>query len=100
MLASSIESFLRPLLYDQITPHRAEAEISCPVFLVHGAVDDLIPPSESMRLHESIRPKSYLLISPFLTHTHPNDGKMTLWKRTVAAIEVFRFFYEFASVVR
>ncbi len=99
-LAAAIESFLRPRIYEQINPSRAVADVRCPVFLVHGAQDDLIPPSESRRLYEQIRSRSSLLISPFLTHTHPNEKTMTLGERAAAALDIFRFFYAFAATAR
>ncbi len=99
-LAQRIESHLMPMLYNEITPHRAAAEVSCPVFLVHGAVDDLIPPEESARLRKGIRSESFLLITGFLTHTHPNENSMNLREKTAAFLELFRFFYNFARIVR
>ncbi len=95
-LARCIEAHLKPLLYDRITPERAASEVRCPVFLVHGAEDDLIPPEESMRLCGRLGSKCSLLISPFLTHTHPNDKAVTKWRKAAAALEMFRFFYAFA----
>ncbi len=99
-LGRRIEAYLRPLLYEQITPHRAAAEVRCPVFLVHGEQDDLIPPDESRRLHQRIRAKSFLLISPFLTHTHPNDKKLGLGQKARAIFDILCFFYNMAWTAR
>ncbi len=98
-LARSIEAYLKPLLYDQITPHLAATEVRCPVFLVHGSEDDLIPPSESRRLCERVKSRCFLLISPFLTHTHPNEKSMTMREKIGAVFDMFRFFYSFAGTV-
>ncbi len=99
-LARRIEAYMVPRLYGQITPDRAATEVRCPVFLVHGAQDDLISPEESRRLGRQIRAKSTLLISPFLTHTHPNERSMTLSERARAVLDLLYFFYGFARTVR
>jgi len=100
-LAQRIEEHLTPLLYRHITPDRAAAEVRCPVFLFHGAYDDLIPPEESRRLQQRIgRERAYLLISPFITHTHPLAKPLSRAQQIKAGLEVFGFFYRFASVVR
>jgi dienelactone hydrolase len=100
-LSHAIEGKVTPRLYAPITPDRAAAEVRCPVFLVHGAHDDLIPPSESVRLRERIgTARASLLISPFLTHTHPFDRKMG-WKDTASAvIDTFVFLRGFARAIR
>jgi pimeloyl-ACP methyl ester carboxylesterase len=99
-LARQIEEHLAPRLYRRIVPERAATEVRCPVFLVHGAHDDLIPPEESLALRARItHARSYLLVSPFLTHTHPLE-KPLLWKEKLRGmIEIFAFFYSFARVV-
>jgi dienelactone hydrolase len=99
-LARQIETYLTPILYAQVTPDRAAAEVRCPVFLVHGAQDDLIPPEESRRLHQRIGARSHLLVSPFLTHTHPNDRSLSWREKAKAALDILGFFYSFARVVR
>lgn len=98
-LAHRIDTYLAPRLYSQITPDRAASEIRCPVFLVHGAQDDLISPEESRLLHQQIRAKSYLLISPFLTHTHPNEKPIAFREKAGALLDSFCFFYNFARVL-
>jgi dienelactone hydrolase len=100
-LASEIENYLAPRLYRQLSPDRAAAEVRCPVFLVHGAYDDLIPPTESEELKKRIRgAKSYLLISPFLTHTHPLQRTLSWSEKGSAFLDMFGFFYNLAGVVR
>jgi dienelactone hydrolase len=100
-LAAAIENYLAPRLYRQLSPERAAAEVRCPVFLVHGAYDDLIPPSESEALKKQIRgAKSYLLISPFLTHTHPLQKTLSWSEKGSALLDMFGFFYNLAGVVR
>jgi fermentation-respiration switch protein FrsA (DUF1100 family) len=87
-------------LYTQVTPDRAATDVRCPVFLVHGAQDDLIPPEESRRLHQRIGARSCLLVSPFLTHTHPNDKPISRAETSEAILDMLIFFYRFARVAR
>jgi len=53
----------------------AEAELSmvqCPVFLVHGASDELIPPEETEELRRRLSSAEiHLLYTPLISHTHP-----------------------------
>ncbi len=98
-LASAIEKFLAPRLYRQLDPESALRELRCPVFLIHGAYDDLIPPEESVELHQRI-PGSHLLISPFLTHTHPSDKKLSWKEKTAAVTDVLLFCYRFSRFIR
>lgn len=98
-LAQQIEEHLAPRLYRFITPDRAAKEIRCPVFLVHGAHDDLIPPEESLALRARISgARSYLLVSPFLTHTHPLERPLAWSERIRGVIEILAFLYDFACV--
>ncbi len=100
-LARQIENHLTPKLYAAISPATVAAEVRCPVFLVHGAHDDLIPPDESRRLSARfVNASTHVLISPFLTHTHPMQREPGRWEKTMAVLRTLRFFYEFASVVR
>ncbi len=97
-LAGKIQEFLAPRLYSRITPFEAAAEIRCPVFLVHGAFDDLIPPEESRRLKDRIKQaRAYLLISPFLTHTHPMDKPLSWSEKASGIASIFSFFYSFSG---
>jgi len=54
-----------------LSPERSPAP-AAPVFLLHGADDDLIPPSETTRLADDLRargvPRVRALITPFLSH--------------------------------
>jgi dienelactone hydrolase len=80
---------LRPKLLDEIEAHRDEMEpvsphghignISVPVFLLHGAGDNVIPPTESMWLAHDLPASEMkrLLISPALIHVNMDD-KVTL----------------------
>jgi pimeloyl-ACP methyl ester carboxylesterase len=98
-LTAEIESYLVSRIYPQLDPERILREIRCPVLLAHGEYDDLIPAAESRELHQKI-PGSYLLISPFLTHTHPTETPISFGRKLGAALDAVAFFYRFAQLVR
>lgn len=99
-LALNIENRIAALLYPGLDTGKSAAAIRCPVFLAHGAYDDLIPPEESIRLQKRISSaKSYLLISPFLTHTHPWEKPLDWWTKVKAVCAIFAFFYHLAGVL-
>jgi pimeloyl-ACP methyl ester carboxylesterase len=100
-LARTIESHLKSTLYKAISPEPAAASIRCPVFLVHGAQDDLIPPEESLSLaRRFVNAPVHLLVTPFLTHTHPARQEPQGKGKLRAVAEIAGFFYDFAKVVR
>lgn len=100
-LAAEIEAHMATALYKAISPAKAATEIRCPVFLVHGTYDDLIPPEESRRLaRRFVNAPVHLLISPFLTHTHAAQAEPRGIARVVAVLEITGFFYDLAEVVR
>jgi pimeloyl-ACP methyl ester carboxylesterase len=98
-LAQEIESYLISRIYPQLDPAAALKKIRCPVFLVHGAYDDLISSQESFELHGKIR-NSSLLISPFLTHTHPTDTPLSSAQKFRAVLDTLFFCYKLAGVIR
>jgi len=93
-LARAIVGRLAQQVSARLAPGRAASEIECPVFLAHGAFDDLIPPSESIALQQKItRARSWLLISPFLTHTHPASQELGLRSKTRAVVDILLFLH-------
>jgi len=99
-LAEQIETHMAAIVYPGLSTEQPAAEIHCPVFLAHGAYDDLIPPEESRRLQQKIvQARSYLLISPFVTHTHASETPMSLWIKISAAFDLLRFFYHLSAAV-
>ena len=99
-LARQIELHVAAFLQPALSTREAASEIRCPVFLAHGAHDDLIPPDESRRLQAKIaQARSYLLISPFLTHTHPWQNPMSLWHKAVAVVQMAGFFFHLTGVM-
>lgn len=100
-LAALIEHHLTPILYSRLSPGRFLPDVRCPVFLVHGSQDDLIPPRESVDIERSLTGTTCrLLITPFLTHTHPMEKPLGLVGGALAAAEMIRFFYSFADTLR
>lgn len=97
-LVRRIEGHLAAKLYAELDPSRSLADLRCPVFLLHGAYDDLIPPRESLELHHRIR-HSWVLVSPFLTHTHPYDRELPLLRRMTAGLEALIFCHRLARVI-
>ncbi len=91
-LSSRIEQYLVAHIYPQLDPENAVKNLQCPAFFIHGAYDDLIPAEESMELSQRIR-HSHLLISPFLTHTHPIDKPLTFAQKARAAVDTIVFSY-------
>jgi pimeloyl-ACP methyl ester carboxylesterase len=100
-ITKAIEDHMTARLYKMISPEAAAAGIRCPVFLVHGAYDDLIPPEESRRLAlRFVNVPVHVLVTPFLTHTHPAQQEAKGTGKVRAVTEIAGFFYEFARVVR
>ena len=97
-LVRRIEERLAAKLYHELDPVKSLPDLRCPAFFLHGAYDDLIPPRESLDLHQRI-PRSFVLISPFLTHTHPSDRKLPLRRRVTAGLEALMFCYRLARVI-
>ena len=98
-LSQKIEQYLVSHIYPQLDPANALRSLRCPAFFIHGAYDDLIPPEESMELHQKV-PRSYLLISPFLTHTHPTDRQLSWGQKSKAALDTLLFSYHLSKVIR
>ncbi|HEU4414468.1 MAG TPA: alpha/beta hydrolase [Candidatus Angelobacter sp.] len=82
---------LREALLKEITLHRAEMEAVSPhghlaqtraaVFLLHGAGDTVIPPSETLWLAKDLPPQTVkaTLVSPALVHV--NMGDQVTWQQ-------------------
>jgi pimeloyl-ACP methyl ester carboxylesterase len=97
-LALKIEGYLTSHIYTQLDPKDALMQLRCPVFFLHGAYDDLIPPQESMELHKWVK-HSHVLISPFLTHTHPANASLSLWQKVKAAFDTIVFCYQLSQAI-
>jgi pimeloyl-ACP methyl ester carboxylesterase len=92
-LASDIQDHLVSSLFTELDPGKTLKDVRCPLFLIHGAYDDLMPPGESLELHRSIA-NSFLLISPLLTHTHPNEAPLSVGQKFRTAKETLSFCYQ------
>jgi len=88
---------LRPKLLDAIqaddsqlsaiSPEGKLGALHAPVFLLHGATDDIIPSTETLWLEKEI-PKPYLrdaLITPAFSHVDPD--KHAVWKDQLRLVE-------------
>jgi pimeloyl-ACP methyl ester carboxylesterase len=94
-----IERHLTSTIYPKLDPQRMLSNLRSPLFLIHGAYDDLIPPRESIEFHEHYSP-SQLLISPFLTHTHPTDKALTFRQKLMAGWDTLKFCYQLARTIQ
>ncbi|HEV7969208.1 MAG TPA: alpha/beta fold hydrolase [Candidatus Acidoferrales bacterium] len=96
LLARQIDR-LRPKLLDAIqaddsqlsaiSPEGKLAALHAPVFLLHGATDDIIPSTETLWLANEV-PKPYLraaLITPAFSHVDPD--KHALWTDQLRLVE-------------
>ena len=97
-LSSEIEGYLTPRIYRQLAPEDSIKDLKCPVFLIHGANDDLIPPEESRDIHQQAQ-NSYLLVSPFLTHTHLTDNRLSRKQQLIAAWDALTFCFHLAKAI-
>ncbi len=79
-----------------LSPGEELSSITCPVFLVHGAYDELIPAEETLELEKlltSTRPVT--LLTPAISHTHPLLDKLGFWGKWKALAEGSFFLYRF-----
>jgi pimeloyl-ACP methyl ester carboxylesterase len=98
-LAAKIESHLMPAVYPSLNPEEALKEIACPVFLMHGADDDLIPSRESLDLHRRL-PRSYLLVTPLIGHTHPSDRPLTFTQKAKSVWDMIIFGFHLSPLLK
>jgi pimeloyl-ACP methyl ester carboxylesterase len=90
---------LQQAFLDEVTRHQAEMDavsprgklqsLSADTFLLHGAADNIIPPSESLWLARDVPGKALkrVLISKALTHV--DAGKGELWSEKWALVDFF-----------
>jgi len=95
-LSSKIQDYLKSRIFPKLDPEDALGRLRCPVYLIHGAYDDLIPSRESVELKQRIG-RAHLLVSPFLTHTHPTNTPLSLWQKTKAVFDTLAFCYRFSQ---
>lgn len=85
-LGAVLEPHLAALASDNpaLSPERAPASPSAPVFLLHGSADTVIPAAESVFLarHLAGRTPVRVLLSQLITHAEANEGAnaMETWK--------------------
>jgi len=98
-LSAKIQEHLKKTIYHKLNPQDVLSNLRCPLFLIHGAYDDLIPSRESMEFQQRYT-RTHLLISPFLTHTHPTNKPLTLWQKLAAGLDTLKFCYQLAQVIQ
>ena len=73
--------------------------VQCPVFLVHGLHDDLIPVSETLQLQRLlIRAPTSVLLTPLISHTHPLWQELSDFRKCLALLRLSCFLHEFVSI--
>jgi pimeloyl-ACP methyl ester carboxylesterase len=97
-LSGQIESCLMTTVYPSLNPEKALKEISCPVFIIHGASDDLIPAREGLALHRKLQ-SSYLLITPLIGHTQPTDAPLAFKQKAKAVWDIAIFGFHLSGVI-
>jgi pimeloyl-ACP methyl ester carboxylesterase len=97
-LSEEIENRLASAIYSSLNPEKALEAIACPVYIIHGADDDLIPAKESLDLHQSLR-RSHLLITPFISHTQPSGDSLSFKKKTKALLDMAIFGFHLSRVI-
>jgi pimeloyl-ACP methyl ester carboxylesterase len=97
-LSEQIESRLMSTVYPSLNPEKALKEIVCPVFIIHGASDDLIPAREGLDLHRKLQ-NSYLLITPLINHTEPTDTPLSFKQKAKALWDMAVFGFHLSRVL-
>jgi len=97
-LASRIDAALRRRL-QALSAGEELSAVHCPVFLIHGAYDELIPPEETLQLESLLRSAdTTTLLTPVISHTHPLLDRMPLWSKAKALADGAIFLYRFVRV--
>ena len=65
---------------------------------MHGAEDDLIPSRESLELHRRL-PRSYLLVTPLIGHTHPAETPLPFRQKMKALWDIAYFSFHLSQVL-
>ncbi len=85
-------------IYSKMDVMEKAGELKAPITLIHGAADDVIPPSESEELHNEIIKSggiSELLLTPLLSHgdIQVNFG---IINNSIKLAQAFQFFFKHA----
>ncbi len=82
--------------FEALSPGEELSAITCPVFLVHGAYDELIPAEETLELEKRLTStQPVTLLTPAISHTHPLLDKLGFWSKWKALAEGSFFLYRF-----
>ena len=97
-LVDTIEAWLASRL-TFLSPEEELRQIRCPVFLVHGLNDQLIPSSETLELKRRLTSaENYVLVTPLISHTYPQFDQLKTGKKWRAYLEGANFLYTLVRV--
>ena len=73
--------------------------VQCPVFLVHGLQDELIPSSEALELEKRlVGAPTAILLTPLISHTHPLWRELSPLQKGWALLRLSCFLHRFVSI--
>lgn len=82
--------------FDSLSPNRSLSRVGCPVFLVHGIKDELIPSGETVQLQKRLTAtQPHVLLTPLISHTHPRHSQLSLLEKWSGYVETARFLHAF-----
>ncbi len=80
-----------------LSPGEELKRIRCPVFLVHGLYDELIPSSETLELQKRLTSApTYVLLTPLISHTHFQSNHLQTGEKWLAYLRSTAFLHAFA----
>ena len=83
----------------RLSANRELSRVQCPVFLVHGLQDELIPPSETLELRDLlVRAPTSVLLTPLISHTHPLWQELNDLRKGWALLRLSCFLHGFVSI--
>jgi pimeloyl-ACP methyl ester carboxylesterase len=97
-LQKEIEQHLTPR-FEALSVRDDLKSIRCPVFLVHGDRDELIPPTETLELQRRLTSaETHLLLTPLISHTHSIMSQLSTKERWTAFLRAGSFIHALAGV--
>ena len=88
-------------LFDTLSPDGIVSQVRCPVFLVHGSGDELIPSGETAELERRLtETEAHVLLTPLISHTHPRQNLLSGYEKWAGYWEAARFLYAFVGTGR
>ena len=82
-----------------LSPREELKRIRCPVFLVHGLYDELIPSGETLELQKRLTSApTYVLLTPLISHTHFQSNHLKTGEKWLAYLRSAAFLHTFARI--